>query len=540
MSVRALLIAALLAGSVAAPSTVRADIVLHDGGVERDRDAADVVTERTGLAPKMVLSGDVLAGPTRLLASNATVEQCEGTAIKLKLDEKLDTVMESVLSFELEKALEDLDVLETLLPCAGHPVPRTVLTRLAFLRGAALFDQGDEAGAKVSMNDALALDPEFEGLRGFPQPHLDLLTAGRGEATLSSGTLFSWHRDGSIEGLLVDGDELEDPARKGIPVAPGRHLLQVRESDGRLRGMWVRTTGLDAVLVHPGAGRRVWADGGRTAGGEMAMRLLLLSEFRGRDGDIHVLRFKGRRIVSAATFPSDGGVRADWAKTKPKDKPKEGPKGDPPTDDAQADDPPPTDDGQADDPPSPGDGEGDDGDDDDEVYDKPVAGPSPSAGVGQTRLRFAIGGGYQHVQGFNYALVALDVGVRVVGPLTATVFARPSYGGQFVVDAGGTEPVPGVILMVPFGLGVGIQKPEGAIAPFVFGVFQGAINQVEPLAGFLAGAAIQGGVDFAPGDGPFIVRVQGEAGFLGASDVNSGASFVGFTGRVWAGVGARF
>jgi len=533
---RVLFVAALLLGSIAAPGTVRADIVLHDGGVERDRDAADVVTERTGLAPKMVLSGDVLAGPTRLLASNATVEQCEGTAIKLKLEEKLDTVMESVLSFELEKALEDLDVLETLLPCAAHPVPRTVLTRLAFLRGAALFDQGDEAGAKVSMNDALALDPEFEGLRGFPQPHLDLLTAGRGEGTVEPGKLFSWHREGSIEGLLVDGDAVGDPGREGVSVAPRRHLLQVRESDGRLRGMWVRTTGLDAVLVHPAAGRRVWADGGRTAGGEMAMRLLLLSEFQGRDGDIHVLRFKGRRIVSAATFPSDGGVRADWAKTKPKDRPKDKPKDEPPGDDAQADDPPATDDGQADDPPTT-----DDGDDDgDEVYDQPVKGSSPSAGVGQTRLRFAIGGGYQHVQGFNYALVALDVGVRLVGPLTATVFARPSYGGRFVVDAGGDEPVPGVILMVPFGLGAGIQKPEGAIAPFVFAVFQGAVNQVEPLAGFLAGAAIQGGVDFAPGDGPFIVRVQGEAGFLGASDVNSGASFVGFTGRVWAGVGARF
>ncbi len=520
MSRRALFATAALLSLGAGPGIARADIVLHDGGVERDRDAAEVVKDRTGVAPKMVLSGDVLAGPTRLLASNATIEQCEGTEIKLKLDDKLDAVMESVLSFELEKAISDLDVLETLLPCASHAVPRATLTRLAFLRGAALFDQGDEAGAKVSMNDALALDPTFEGLRGFPQPHLDLLEAGRGVQVLASARLYSWYREGSIEGLLVDGDELGDPGREGVTLAAGRHLLQTREPGGGLRGMWVRTAGIDAVMVHPGSGRRVWADGGRSEGGELAMRLLLLSEFQGRDGDIHLLRFKGRRVVSAATFPSDGGARVDWAKTKRSGSPAV----------VEEDEP--------EDPSTPsGHVAGNEPDREPLQPAPPSAAPPP---MGESRVRFAIGGGYQHLQGFDYGMVAADVSLRVVGPLTVTVFARPAYGGQFLVDTGASEPVPGVILLVPFGLGAGIQKPEGPIAPFVFGVFQGAVNQVEPIAGFLAGAAIQGGADFAPGDGPFIVRIEGEAGFVGASDVHTGAAFFGFTGRVWAGVGARF
>ena len=505
MSLRVLLGAAVLAGIVGFAGVARADIVLHDGGVERDRDAAEVVTKRTGVTPKMVLSGDVLAGPTRMLASNATVEQCEGAAIELEMDAKLSAIVESVLSFELEKALEDLDVLETLLPCAAKPVPRIVLTKLAFLRGAALFDQGDEAGAKTAMTDALALDATFEGLRGFPQPHIDLLESGRAAAAaIEGGSLFSWHKAGTIEALLVDGDPTDDVAHDGVKVTPGRHLVQARGSDGRLRGMWVRTTGIDAVIVHPGAGRRVWADGGRSPGGEMAMRLLLLSEFQGRDGDIHVLRFKGRRVISAATFPADGGVRTDWAKSGGDGG------GEPPPDDPTPD---------------------------------PVANERPpraTPSVGEARVRFAIGGGYQYLQGFSYGMGAIDVGVRPVGPLVITAFARPAYGGRFLVDAGGAEPVPGVILLVPFGVGAGIQKPDGAIAPFVFGVFQGAVNQVEPLAGFMAGAALQGGVDFAPGDGPLIVRVQGEAGILAASNVHTGAPFVGFTGRVWAGVGARF
>jgi hypothetical protein len=37
-------------------------------------------------------------------------------------------------------------------------------------------------------------------------------------------------------------------------------------------------------------------------------------------------------------------------------------------------------------------------------------------------------------------------------------------------------------------------------------------------------------VDLAPGDGPFFVRLQGDAGFLGRH----------FTGRGGAGVGLRF
>ena len=527
MTLRALLVAVTLVAGLL-PGVASADIVLHDGGVERDRDAADVVAQRTGKAPKMVLSGEVLSGPTRLLASNATVEQCEGTAIQLELDSKVAAIVESVLSFQLEKALEDLEVLETLLPCAAHPVSRSVLTRLAFLRGAALFDQGDEAGATAAMTDALALDASFEGLRGFPQPHLDLLDAGRSTASgITGGPLYSWHREGAVEGLLVDGDAVGDLAREGVKVTPGRHLLQIRESDGRLRGMWVRTSGIDAVIVHPGAGRLVWTDGGRSPGGAIAMRLLLLSEFQGRDGDIHVLRFKGRRVISAATFPFDGGVRVNWADA-------------PAREETEPAEPPSS--TEASDPPAEREERVERTERRERTERKEQDRPTRTAGApsGPSRLRFAIGGGYQYLHGFSYGMVAIDVGVRAIGPLTITAFARPSYGGRFLVDAGGAEPVTGVILLAPFGVGAGIQKTEGAIAPFVFGVFQGTVNQVEPLAGFMAGAAVQGGVDFAPADGPIIVRVQGEAGFFGASDVQTGAPFVGFSGRVWLGAGARF
>ena len=79
---RLVLATALVLSVMAAPA--RADIALHDGGVQRDKDVADLVEQRTGSKPRMVLSGDVLAGPTRLLASNVEVEQCEGAPIQLE------------------------------------------------------------------------------------------------------------------------------------------------------------------------------------------------------------------------------------------------------------------------------------------------------------------------------------------------------------------------------------------------------------------------------------------------------------------------
>lgn len=502
MTARLSLGVALGALLVALPA--RADIVLHDGGVSRDREVADIVLKQVGQAPRMVLSGDVLAGPTRLLASNVEVEQCEGEPIALGLDRKREGIVEAVLSFELDRAIAELDILDTLLPCSSEPVGKDDLARLSFLRGAALLDQGKEPEARLAMRDAIAQVPTFDGLKGFPAPHTDLLNAVREEAKGEAGAaLFVWHKPESVTSVVVDGAVVDNPEQTGAPVRSGRHLVQSRGADGRLRGMWVRTTGVSGVVVHPGAGQIIWEDGGRSPGGEMAMRLMLLTEFQGQDGDIHVLRFKGRRIVSAATYPADGGVRTPWEQSGEESAPAPEPVARPTREPA-----------------------------------KPTR-ATPSA-VRPSRVRFALGGGYQYVHPFNYGMVSADLGVRLVGPLTVTVFARPAYGGRFTVDLGEGEPVDGAIILVPFGAGLGIQKHDGPVGPFVFGAFQMAINQVNPLGSAMIGATIQGGADFAPGNGPFIIRVEGEAGILGSNNTLGGPFYAGFTARVGIGLGARF
>lgn len=257
----------------------------------------------------------------------------------------------------------------------------------------------------------------------------------------------------------------------------------------------------------------------------MAMRLVLLSEFQGRDGDIHVLRFKGRRVASASTYPADGGVHSPWSRAR-KTKGGSATSAEA-TSKARKSDKPARE-------PRP-----------ERVAPERVAPePEPKASRTETikphRVRFAIGGGYQYVHPFSYGMISADLNVRLIGPLTVTVFTRPSFGGQFTVDLGESEPVDGAIILVPFGAGVGLQKHDGSIGPFVFASFQAAPNRVIPLGSLLVGATVQGGVDFAPDDGPFIVRVEGEVGFLGANDNSTSSFFAGFTGRVGVSVGARF
>jgi hypothetical protein len=287
----------------------RADIVLHDGGVNKDRDAGERVKERTGAAPSLVLSNDVLSGPTRVLTGNATVEQCEGAPIPLAVDKKLDEIEEDVFSYELESAIRSLDILSTLMPCASTPIPAAALARTSFLRGATLLDMGEPLAEKA-MAEALAFVPDYTGERGFPRAHAEMLkTARRRMESLPDGRLFIWAGPGG-EAVFIDGTERQQEDSVGVAVRPGLHLVQVVK-DGTMKGMWIRIRSRFSAVIFPGAGRGIWADGGRSPGGEQAISLLLASEFRGQQGDIHILHYRGR-LISASTWPAYGEGHKRW------------------------------------------------------------------------------------------------------------------------------------------------------------------------------------------------------------------------------------
>jgi hypothetical protein len=594
MRLSALLSITLCMPAVLLPvASARADIVLHDGGVNKDRDASRRVEERTGTAPSLVLSSDVLAGPTRVLTANATIEQCEGAPINLDVAAKLNKIEEAVLSYELEIANRSLDILSTLLPCADSPVPAGALARMSFLRGATLLDMGDPLAEKA-MAEALAFLPDYTGERGFPRAHKEMLdTARRRMATLPDGRLFIWAGPGG-EGVFVDGTTLYQEHSVGSAVRPGLHLVQVIK-DGVMKGMWVRIRSRFSALIFPGAGRGIWADGGRSPGGEQAMALLLAAEFRGQQGDIHILHYRGR-LISGSTWPALGAIQRRWKSTTgiskrrgDRRRPARSRKGS--TETVAAKGPPEATDQasataatkeataatkeataatkeataanrnsattkaeaassqgppkamQADptaaeakvepkiEPASPTSGSG-------KLSGKRLA-PHKSKPYEQRRFRVALGGGYHYADPFNYAVLAVDVSYQFFGPLHAALFLRPSLGAiaKFPV-AEGEEPIIGPLSFVPVGLGIGVQKP-GRLAPYARIVGQYAYNrdrgtvdidraEIEYEAEHLGGVMIQGGLDLTPKEGlPIIIRVQGEAGFLGAH----------FNARLWAGIG---
>ncbi|MCP4867761.1 MAG: hypothetical protein GY898_03480 [Proteobacteria bacterium] len=515
------------------PASAAADIVVHDGGVSKDRDAAERVQARTGQPPTLVLADDVLAGPSRMLVGGAELERCGGAPVTLDVAAKLDEASERVLSFELAKAEESLAVVETLLPCQESPVPKRDLARLSFLAGAARFDQDDVVGAATAMRNSVAADPTFEGERGFPRDHMDLLSQVREEAAGEKpARLWVWGAAGMAE-VYIDGELLAHPGQDGAVLTPGRHLLQVSTQHG-LTGMWIDVLS-EAVLVWPGAGRAIWSDGGRSAGGEQALRLMISDEFGGREGDVHVLQYRGRRGPVAATYPGDGSPRVAWpdsgSSPKAERKPKAEPK--PKTERKPKEEPKPKAERKPKEEPKP------------KAERKPKEEPKPKAertpkaepkaatgGALAGRFRVAATFGYQFAAPtFSYAMLGIDFEARVIGPLVVGAFVRPSFGGvhDFPVPEG-SAPVTGPLFFMPFGVNVGVRK-AGWLSPWVAGAFQYAYNRDGLSAGTsLLGFMVQGGLDIAPGDGMFIIRVNGEGGLIGLH----------FNARLGAGVGLRF
>jgi len=537
------------------PATSLADIVLHDGGVNKDRDAATRVKNRTQEAPRLVLPSAVLAGPTQVLSGEANIERCEGGTMHLDVASKLTLIEDKVLNFEPEAALQTLSIVSTLLPCTDTVVPAADLAKLSFLRGAALSDLG-RAEASAAMAEALAFVPGYTGEKGFPRAHSELLEATRERATsLPEGRLFLWPGPGT-EQVHVDGKLHEQAHSAGIALRPGLHLVQLLVED-TIQGLWVITGSRFSAVVFPGAGRAVWADGGRSPGGELAMVLILDDGFHGREGDIHTLQYRGRSVVGA-TWPEDGSPRIAWDPPKRRRVAKKRGSGNR-ADTAQAQ-PSLDDDGTstgqtseqsaATEPSESRAGEvvaGDEGaaspnsdkkQDDSgdsqtaESGSKPVdkkatTGPKTAS----KRFRLVLGGGYHFAEPFSYGLLALDFSVRVVGPVQVVASLRPSMGGVYDYPVPeGVAPISGPIGFMPIGVGAGVAM-DAPVSPYARAVFQFAYNRDGLSATeYLVGVVAQGGVEFMLPKTPILFSVQGEVGILGPR----------FNGRGWLGVGVAF
>lgn len=129
-------------------------------------------------------------------------------------------------------------------------------------------------------------------------------------------------------------------------------------------------------------------------------------------------------------------------------------------------------------------------------------------------LLVGAGGGYQRVGRYDYAVAAVDMSLRLVGPLRLEAGVRPGWSVSWTNEAGDSEPT-GRFLLLDIVVGP-VLEFAGPVRPRVGGVFHIAPNPVK-IAGpeALVGGAAVVGVDVPLGSTTVAFRANAEIGNLG-------------------------
>ncbi len=159
----------------------------------------------------------------------------------------------------------------------------------------------------------------------------------------------------------------------------------------------------------------------------------------------------------------------------------------------------------------------------------------------------ALGGGYQRLGPFNYALVSLELAVQLVGPLRLVGGVRPGWAISesisLTVDdelETTTEPTETRMLLngaigLELGFAAGPVRPRVALmaqfAPnLTYSTLEaedGTVSDRPDWPAFLAGAVLAGGVDIPLSTDTVALRIAGEVGNLGPQfNAKIGGGFV--------------
>ncbi len=145
------------------------------------------------------------------------------------------------------------------------------------------------------------------------------------------------------------------------------------------------------------------------------------------------------------------------------------------------------------------------------------------------------GGGYQRLAVYNYALLSVDLSLKLKGPLRVVVGARPAWSLSWTTettDADGntttTTEDTRTFLLFDVAVGVELAFAAGPVRPRVAALFHIAPNpSLVAGAEVLAGGALAGGIDVPLGSPAIALRLGGEIGNLGANvNVKVGGGFV--------------
>ena len=141
---------------------------------------------------------------------------------------------------------------------------------------------------------------------------------------------------------------------------------------------------------------------------------------------------------------------------------------------------------------------------------------APARADGTRLLLLGLGGGYQRTRDWDYVSLAIDISVRLVGPLRIELFARPAVGEVARSAAGDRHPDGVRPILATFGLGP-VLLFDLPVRPRIGAHLQLAPNP-DGTGGaprFLVGAAGSLGVEIPLGRSPLAIRPVVEVGVLG-------------------------
>ena len=164
---------------------------------------------------------------TRPLAA----EPCSKPASSLEFEAKLDQSRSRIFLVKFDDALRLLDEAEAMLYCLDAPIDRGILTRLYLYRGVAAFNKHNEAQTLRNFEYAVAIDRSTRWDDRFGQRPRELFIEAKEAALLApkGRVRIPALREGVT--LFLDGQERSSNAL--VPLAPGKHLLQIA-ADGRI------------------------------------------------------------------------------------------------------------------------------------------------------------------------------------------------------------------------------------------------------------------------------------------------------------------
>jgi len=175
------------------------------------------------------------------------LDACEGAPAPLAgFEQTLAKAEQLMMDLEYGEAQVLLEGLDGRLCAASEPLPRSMVSRVPYLLGMVLAYRGETDRAREAFQRAVHRQPDLVWDEDFPPDPQQLFLAAATDAVRGVGaTIVLAAPPGTVD-VWIDGNELPTDD-EGLALLGDRHLLQLRGSDGALRGA-ILTVEQDADL----------------------------------------------------------------------------------------------------------------------------------------------------------------------------------------------------------------------------------------------------------------------------------------------------